>query len=65
LTANDLCELCFRGNPGSNYVFLAGTNLVSSGAWTPLSTNMATLGLMFYTDPSPLGAKRFYRARQQ
>ncbi|MGD0412323.1 MAG: Ig-like domain-containing protein [Verrucomicrobiota bacterium] len=65
LTANDLCELCFRGNPGSNYVFLAGTNLLSSGTWTPLSTNMASSSLIFYTDPSPLGAKRFYRARQQ
>ena len=52
----------------ANFSALAGRTYVIEGSadlfnWTPLGTNMAASAMQSFTDPSPPGNYRFYRAR--
>jgi hypothetical protein len=52
----------FRGDEGSNYVIQASADLT---AWTPISTNAVTEGLVWKVDTNALVlSKRFYRSEQ-
>ncbi len=61
--ANGIYTFRFYGEPGTNYLVQASTNLVN---WVPLATNQVSgLGYMEFTDISNTNfPSRFYRVRQ-
>ena len=50
----------FQGQNGQNYLLETSTNLAS---WTPVWTNAATDGIMWFTNTSATDLDRFYRVR--
>lgn len=68
LAPGNRLRLCFRGLPGTNYVFEASSSLVTPILWQPFATNVAPgaiEGLITLTDAQAATSKhKFYRARQ-
>ena len=59
---NGQFQFTLTGQPDFNYIIQATTNL-PSGAWKPVSTNMAVSGTFQFTDTNAPGLpQRFYRA---
>lgn len=59
---NGTLHLDLAGMPGLTYVLQATTNLISSGGWLPLATNVpGTNGFWQFSDTVTNNPQRFYR----
>lgn len=63
LGTNGECEACFSGAPGSNYVFVGTTNIISPITWRRVETNTSPTGVIRFVDRASTNLPRsFYRA---
>jgi len=62
--SNGTLQLGFAGMSGLTYVLQATTNLISSGSWLPLATNVPdTNGFWQFSDTISNNPQRFYRLK--
>ena len=64
VSSNGTLQLNLAGMSGLTYVLQATTNLVSSGGWLPLVTNVPdTSGIWQFSDTITNNPQRFYRLK--